>query len=93
MKMSFVIAPDRPLGNVADQGAATHIKRRDSHPKAFGFRRVEQSAARIGDKIGFAIDKAIDLFALSLGHEIVRLRVETILEFVIASEHERHVVQ
>ena len=38
-----------------------------SHAKAFGFRRVDQSTARIGDEIRFPIDKTTDSLRSVLG--------------------------
>ena len=67
MKMSLVIAPHRPLGDMADQGAAAHVEGGDFHAVAFGLRRIDQRAARIRDKIGFPIDKPADFLALVLG--------------------------
>ena len=51
MKMSFVISPHRLLDDVTHQGTAAYIEGSDAHAVPFGFRRIQQRAARVGDEL------------------------------------------
>src|SRR4029077_13821942 len=57
------------------------------------FRRVDEGAASIRDKIRFPVEETSLKFPLRGRHEIVGPAVEALVENVLATEHEWNVVQ
>ena len=78
---------------MTDQCAAAHIERGDAHAEAFGLRRIDQSAAGVGNKVRFPVDKTADFLSVGGGNKIIGLAVEAVIELIITAHHKRHVVK
>ena len=93
MEVSFVIAPDRPLGEMPHQGAPSHIKACDPNAGTFSFGWVDERASSISDEVGIPHHKAAAFRPARRSHKIIRAAVEPLVKIVITTKNKVAVVQ
>src|SRR5262245_29021779 len=87
--MRFVIAPDRPFGQMADQGIIGDLKLRKIDPRPFLFLRVDDGFASVGNEIRLpdplpVVGRKITMIP---NVEVIAFSIITIVECKIAIEY------
>src|SRR4030095_15714131 len=93
MKVGFVIASHRPLGEVTHQRTAAHIERGYAHAVALRLGGIHERPTGICDKVRLPVKKAPLKLPIRCRDKIVSPAVKALIECIVATKHKRDVVK